>query len=267
MIYFVIVLSLIVALLLLYLLIFVRPRANKPNSTALLCRYAHRGLHSQSIPENSLEAFGEAVSRGYGIELDVQLSRDGKVMVFHDYTLNRMTGVDKKLRDLTADELQNLRLGNTEQTIPTLSQVLKLVDGRVPLLIELKGESLDDSLCSKVAQLLKEYKGEYCIESFNPLLLRSIGKHLPDAFTGQLYTNVCRDKQKYTPLNVLLTLMAFNFLARPDFIAYNQKDRRSLPVILTTRLYKATKFVWTVKNDEELEKATNNRECAIFEEI
>ena len=258
-------LGLIGLLILLYLLVFVRPRGRKPKDSRLLCDYAHRGLHGEGVPENSLLAFEKAVEKGFGIELDVQLSSDGEVMVFHDYTLIRMTGKEEKLKNLTAAELQALSLAGTEQTIPTFRDVLELVEGKVPLLVELKGEDLNSALCPKVAELLREYQGPYCVESFNPLLVKNIKKYLPEAYCGQLYTNVCRDKKKYSPLNLILSAMAFNFLARPDFIAYNQKDRNSLPVKLATRFYKAPRFVWTVRTEEELETAHRLGEHPIFE--
>ena len=257
--------SLAIVLLIVYLFIFVRPRARKPENKALLCDYAHRGLHGNGVPENSLRAFELACENGYGIELDVQLSHDGTVMVFHDYTLIRMTGVDKKLCELDADELCALSLGGTEQRIPTFTEVLALVDGRVPILVELKGENLDTALCPKVADILREYKGDYCIESFNPLLIKDMKKHLPESYRGLLYTNVCRDKKKKTLLNIVISGMMLNFLARPDFIAYNKLDRDSFFVKLTTNFYHAPKFVWTVKNDEELETAHRLGEFPIFE--
>ena len=260
--------SLAILLFLLYILVFVRPRAKSPENKALLCDYAHRGLHDGNTgetPENSLAAFEKACAEGFGIELDVQLSRDGVVMVFHDSTLIRMTGVDKKLCELDATELKNLSLAGTDQTIPTFSEVLELVGGRVPLLIELKGESTDSSLCPKVAELLSEYTGDYCIESFNPLLIRNMRKLMPEVYYGQLYTNVCKEKKKNSILNILLTCMAFNFLAHPDFIAYSYHYRNSLPVKLTTKFYSAESFVWTVRDDGEMAKAKKNGECAIFE--
>lgn len=262
--FIVIFLSLSLLLALVYLLIFIRPRRLKTIDPCLLCNYAHRGLFGQDVPENSLTAFRAAVDKGVGIELDVQLSSDGEVMVFHDYDLRRMAGIDKKLSELSSDELSDIALLGTDQTIPSFSQVLRTVNGRVPLLIELKGESLDSSLCGRVADILKEYDGPYCIESFNPLLIKNIRKYLPNAVCGQLYTNVCRDK-KLSPLAVLLSLMAFNFISRPDFIAYNKLDRHSLPVFITTKIYKAHPFVWTVRGDEELQKAGNLCEHAIFE--
>ena len=267
---FLAILSLALLIFLLYILVFVRPRARKAKSSSLLSDYAHRGLHDGNrgdTPENSLLAFEKACKAGFGIELDVQLSRDGVVMVFHDYTLVRMTGKEGKVCEYDASELQSLSLASTEQRIPTFSEVLSLVDGRVPLLIELKGESMDSSLCPKVAELLKDYKGEYCIESFNPMLVRTMRRLMPDVFYGQLYTNVVRDKKKKSALNILLTCMAFNFLARPDFIAYNIEDRSSLPVRLTTKLYKAEKFIWTARSREEYDKAHALSEHPIFETL
>jgi glycerophosphoryl diester phosphodiesterase len=260
-----IILGIIVLLCGLYLTVFIRPQAKSPENKRLLRAYAHRGLHGKEIPENSIAAFKAAIDKGYGIELDVQLSLDGTVMVFHDYDLSRMTGVDKKLCNLSENELKTLSLACSDQHIPTFEEVLALVNGAVPLLVELKGETLDASLCPKVAQLLENYKGDYCIESFNPLLLKEMRKYLPKAYYGQLYTNVCRDKKKHSVLNILLVCMVFNFLARPNFIAYNKKDRNSLPVKITTKLYKSPKFVWTVKNREEIDLAKQKGEYPIFE--
>ena len=250
---------------LIYFLILVRPRSKSPKNTSLLCDYAHRGLHGGGVPENSLEAFERACREGHGIELDVQLSRDGEVMVFHDYTLVRMTGVEKKLCELDADELCRLSLAGTEQRLPTFKEVLDLVAGRVPILVELKGENIDTALCPKVSDILKSYSGSYCIESFNPLLVKDIKKYLPDTYCGLLYTNVCRDKKKKSALNIIISGMMLNFLARPDFIAYNKLDRNSFLVKLTTKFYRAPKFVWTIKGDGELQEAHSHGECPIFE--
>ena len=106
-----------------------------------------------------------------------------------------MTGIDKNLKDLNEGELKKISLANTEQKIPSFNEVLNLVNGRIPLLIELKGEDLNTELCGKVASALAEYKGAYCIESFNPMLIRNIKKYLPDVYCGQLYTNLCREKR------------------------------------------------------------------------
>lgn len=261
------VVGVLTAILLVYLLLLVRPRAKMPADKALLCDYAHRGLHGDGIPENSLAAFERACQAGCGIELDVQLSADGTVMVFHDYTLVRMTGKEGKLSDLTAAELGRLSLAGTDQTVPTFAEVLSLVDGRVPLLVELKGENLDTSLCEGVAAHLLSYRGAYCLESFNPLLIGKMKKYLPKAWRGLLYTNVCRDKKKKSPLNIAITCMLLNAVAKPHFIASNQLDRRSLPVRITTGLYRAPRFVWTVRSRDELDTAHALGEYPIFEQI
>ncbi len=260
-----ILLGLLLALILLYLLFLVRPRRVKGVDPALLCDYAHRGRHGGGIPENSMAAFALACEEGVGIELDVQLSRDGEVMVFHDYSLLRMTGCDQLLSSMDASVLRTLSLAGSDQNIPSLEEVLRLVNGRVPLLIELKGESMDTSLCQAVAEELKGYAGAYCMESFHPLLVREMQNCLPGVFCGLLYTNVCREKKKTSLLNLLLTAMALNFLARPGFIAYDQKERRSLPVRITTGWYRAPHFVWTTRTEAQRARARELGEHAIFE--
>ncbi len=255
----------VLLLALVYLLVLVRPTKRIAPDPSLLCDYAHRGLHGDGIPENSLPSFARACEEGCGIELDVQLSRDGTVMVFHDLTLIRMTGRDGKLCEYDAADLREMHLADTDERIPTFAEVLALVDGRVPLLVELKGETTDTSLCAPVAALLRDYKGPYCIESFNPILLGEMKKHLPNVFRGMLYTNLCHEKKSYSLLNMLLTAMALNVIAKPDFIAYNQVYRHSLPVRLTTKLYRAPHLVWTTRGDRERAEAKSYGEHAIFE--
>ena len=155
-------------------LLLIKPRSprKRPDATPFLGKeYAHRGLHTKTIPENSLRAFEGAVERGLGIELDIQLSADNEVVVFHDFTLNRVAGVDKKVKDLTAEELANLSLCGQGDGVPTLKQVLELVDGKVPLIIELKIPGFDLSVCPKAFELLDCYTGPYCVESFHPMAL------------------------------------------------------------------------------------------------
>ncbi len=246
----------VLLLILVYLFILVRPAGRLRTASPLLFgHYAHRGLHNEEIPENSLAAFRHAVKHGYGVELDLQLSADGKVMVFHDYTLDRMTAHSGKLSDYTAAELQRMYLKNrlgemTKETIPTLRQVLESVSGAVPLLIELKGENLNTALCPAADAILQKYKGAYCVESFNPVLLRWYKKHRRSILRGQLYTDVFHDNKRL-PHYFLLSLMVLNVMSRPHFIACNQKYRRNLPVRLTTGFFGAERFTWTVRSEEE----------------
>ena len=135
--------------------------------------YAHRGLHSMEAhaPENSLAAFRRAVHAGYGIELDVQLTKDDVPVVFHDFTLQRVCAAAGKIRDFTLEELKQFRLDGTKEAIPTLAEVLQLVDGQVPLLVEMKCEDLGVHVCEKADGILKNYRGNYVMESFNPFAL------------------------------------------------------------------------------------------------
>ena len=265
-----IVLSLAVLLtifVILYLSVFIRPAKKREADPELLCDYAHRGLHGNGIPENSLAAFELACRSGFGIELDVQLSRDGEVVVFHDYTLNRMTGVDKKLCELDSENLCELRLLGTDHKIPTFRQVLELVGGRVPLLVELKGENFDTSLCPKVAEILNEYSGKYCIESFNPLLVKQMKSLMPQAFCGLLYTNAVKEKNKASIINIAVSSMLLNFLCKPDFIAYNEDYKEQFCLRAVKSIYKPYAFVWTVKSLDLMGKVRARGEHSIFEKI
>ncbi len=186
--------------------------------------FAHRGLHTRdrSIPENSLPAFENAAREGYGMELDVQLSKDGQVVVFHDDTLDRVCGVHARVDEKTWAELQELRLCGTEYGIPLFSEVLQTVRGRGPLIVELKNGRRNRELCEKTYALLAEYRGEACIESFNPLIVAWFRFHAPDLLRGQL----AEQPEMYAGEGIgrlggwVLGNTLLNFAARPGFIAY-----------------------------------------------
>ncbi len=269
-----IILTLLV-LFVIYAAVLIKPNKPREFDENLLKPYAHRGLHGDGIPENSLTAFKKAADNGYGIELDLQLSKDGEVMVFHDYSLKRMTGHDANHNDLTLDELKKLRLyafdengtsTSTDETIPTLKEVLSAVDGRVPILVELKGESTDTSLCLKADEILRNYKGKYIIESFNPMLLRWYKLNRPKVLRGILITNICREVRT-TPLNIILSSLALNCMTKPDFVAYNLDRRRFFPIQLCLKLHKPQKFTWTVKTHEMYNMAVKENAVPIFEKI
>lgn len=257
------IIMIITLILIVYFIFLVRPSGRQIENN-LLTDYAHRGLHGDGVPENSLAAFEKAAENGFGIELDIQLSKDGEVVVFHDYTLERMTGDRRHLAELTLDELKTFRLSGTGEKIPTLSEVLELINGRVPLLIELKGEDLNLGLCPRSDAILSEYKGPYCVESFNPMLLLWYRNNRPDVARGILTTSLCREK-KPTVFHFILDSMALNFLARPDFIAYNFRFSDRIPVKICTKLYKAEKFVWTIKKPDEYDKSKAIGASTIFE--
>lgn len=250
-------------------LFLVSPRlVRKADMELLKCNYAHRGLWSEDIPENSLAAFARAVEAGVGIELDIQLSKDNKIVVFHDSNLKRMCGVDKKISDLTYDELKQISLGNSLQTIPAFADVLKLVDGRVPLLIELKGTDLNTDLCKRAAAMLDKYHGAFCVESFNPYMLRWFKKFRPRYARGQLVTKVTKNDRKGSViLNFGLSHMLFNSFSRPDFIAVDFKVRKSFMIFVCEKFFGASIFAWTIRKQDEYDTCRDEGLYSIFEKI
>lgn len=262
----IIIISVILLLFTLYLLVLIRPGRKRDLNGFFLTEYAHRGLHDKTKPENSLAAFKAAVDKGYGIELDLQLSSDGEVMVFHDYSLERMTGRKNKLSELTSSELKGLKLGESEERIPYLREVLEAVDGKVPILIEMKGESFSSAVCVKANEILKNYSGDYVIESFNPILVKWYKDNRPDIRRGLLITDIVKTNG-FSVLNVLLSGMIMNCIAKPDFIAYDITKRRALPIFLCTRLYGNQRFTWTIRTSTQLDEAKEEKSCPIFENI
>lgn len=241
---------------------------NKKNLEAWTYKYfAHRGLHNNiEVPENSSLAFSLAVKSNYGIELDIHLTKDNIPVVFHDQSLLRMCGVDLEIEDLTLKELRNYTLLNTNENIPTLKEVLELVNGKTPLIIELKIKSTNISLCLYVQALLKDYKGLYCIESFNPLALLWYRKHYPNVIRGQLSTAFLKEGNDNPVIwNFLLQNLLFNFITKPDFIAFNHKTPKLLGLKLCRTLYKTPLVAWTIKSSSELEKVYNFFDAYIFE--
>lgn len=257
------------ALLLLSLalwLFLIAPRARKKAIQPFLRPYAHRGLWGGDIPENSLAAFDRAAAKGFAIELDVQLSADGVVMVFHDYSLNRVCGEEGKVRERTAAELAACRLSGTEQHVPTLREVLDTVGGRVPLLIELKGESTDTDLVPTTLQVLEGYEGLWCMESFNPLLLRAVKKQAPHVVRGLLSTDLIKEKRKGSKLlNFALSKLLLTCLCRPAFHAWDQKYPRRTALRLGIRLFGAGSMVYTVRDPEQYEAFIKKGTYPIFE--
>ncbi|MBR0163277.1 MAG: glycerophosphodiester phosphodiesterase [Lachnospiraceae bacterium] len=289
--------------------------------------YAHRGLHDNQTdaPENSLAAFRKAVEAGYGIELDVQITKDRQLVVFHDDTLARMARfsqdaasaqdmlpcpvsdmlsserlvrhgaettdsaecpaqwseaesmqhrgrqpqiVPGRIRDYTRNELQSrFQLLDTNERIPSFEDFLALVDGRVPLIIEIKEESTAMTVCPLVDAVLRDYKGTYCIESFNPLAVKWYKKNRPEVIRGQLSDAFHKDDPtKYKrPVYFFLTHLLFNFLVKPDFIAYHHKYAHEPSRMLCRSLYQALSVAWTIRSREQLEKNRAKFDLFIFD--
>ena len=211
--------------------------------------YAHRGLHKKdkSVPENSLAAFQAAVDAGYGIELDVHLTADDQIVVFHDDRLKRICGVEGRTDDLTLAELKALRLFGTEHTIPTLDEALAVLDGKVPLILEIKRgvkPKRNALLCKKVYDRLQSYNGPVCIESFDPAVVAWWRFHAPKVLRGQLSQPTAMYKKGSSKVTGFLCgNLLTNALARPHFIAYCI-GKKSLPVQLCEHMG-AIRACWT----------------------
>lgn len=252
----------------LYLLAIMPRVVNRPDLSIFKKRYfAHRGLHDNrgDAPENSMAAFQRAAEAGYGMELDVHVTKDGIPVVFHDSKLERMCGADGEIEDYTYEELQQFTLGKSEERIPKLEDLLHMVRGRVPLIVEIKAETANVSSCAVIDRTLRTYGGEYCIESFNPMVLWWFRRHHNEVVRGQLSTNFRKNDGHNSLLYFLMTHLVFNFLTRPDFIAYNHEYREEPGRRICRRLFKNTAVAWTIRSFEELEKLQDEFDVYIFE--
>ena len=222
---------------------------------------AHRGLHNDEFPENSLGAFQNAINNGYPIELDVHIISDGTLVVFHDDSLSRMTGKDGYLKNLTKSDLENYHLADTEYTIPTFEEVLTLIDGKVPLLIEVKNTNKVGALETKLLEMLRAYKGEYAIESFNPYVLEWFKNNAPDILRGQLAGFFKGEKLAFIK-RFALKRMVLNKIAKPDFIAY---EASRLPNRFVRKYKSLPLIAWTVRSQKEYMKVVQYCDNVIFE--
>lgn len=222
---------------------------------------AHRGLHDAGlkIPENSCAAFARAMQEGYAVETDVRLTRDGKLILFHDDDLFRMTGKKGKTDDMTADELSALRLGGTDERIPRFAEFLEFIGGKIPLLIELKPSGRRKELVCKVLETLQNYKGEFALQSFDPRLLWQVKNRAPHILRGQLGCFY----EKFTPQWYVVKHMNLNAFTKPDFISYKIADLPYKPAKRKDTLL----LGWTVRTEQEYDRIKNIADNVIFENI
>lgn len=230
-------------------------------------KYAHRGLHDAIKPENSMAAFDAALAHGYGIELDIHLLKDGNLAVLHDSTLDRITGREGVVEDLTTEELTQYFLSGTDQTIPQFRQVLDLYQGRAPLIVELKTyKNNHAALCEAVCRMMDGYDGLYCMESFDPRVVRWLRKNRPDIVRGQLSENWMGKKIPVPGiLKFAMTYHIGNVYGRPDFIAYKFEDRKTFGTDLCRKLWGIPGVSWTLKTKEQYDDAVKDGWVPIFE--
>ena len=206
----------------------------------------HRGLHTKLIPENTLLSFIRAMDYGYTIELDIHILKDDTIVVYHDFNLNRLTGVNKIIETLNYPQLSNIKIANNYH-IPTLSKVMNIINGKVPLLIEIKTIENNVNFYKKLIELLDNYNGLFAIQSINPLVIDYFYHHKKEYPVGLII---------YNELNYILLKKYKKMI---DFIALNKKH---LPM-------KSKKIVigWTIKNMKELDKYIDMCDNLIVENI
>lgn len=232
-------------------------------------RFAHRGLHDieKGLVENTLPAFVAAVDAGFGMELDIRFSKDMHVVVFHDNDLLRLAGDERRVRQLTLEELKAIPLAGIDSArVPTLREVLDAVDGKAPLLIELKNGPDNAKLCRALMDILRDYKGEYIVESFNPLIVAWFRFHAPQVVRGQLVG----PQQIYRPAGngIFAFCMAgllTNFVSRPDFVAYDANAQRFFSPHFQRFMFRTPMAAWTVRDPEVAALIQKRGEISIFE--
>ncbi|MEB3212732.1 MAG: glycerophosphodiester phosphodiesterase family protein [Leptolyngbyaceae bacterium] len=226
---------------------------------------AHRGLHrGKEIPENSMRAFETAIAHDHPIELDIQPLADGAIAVFHDSTLDRLTGQPGLIAEQTSDTIRSFRLFQTDQTIPLLSEALAFINGRVPVLIEIKNEGDVGALESALLAIVSTYQGAFAIQAFNPLSLEFFKQKAPHIRRGQLSGNFKgEDLAWYKKL--LLSNLLLNGKSDPNFIAYDFQALPSFAPTLNRRLFSTPLIAWTVRNDVDRLKAESYADNYIFD--
>lgn len=263
-----IIIAIVLIVVVLYFLAIMPRMLHRPDYKILAgYQYAHRGLHDNATeaPENSMAAFRKAVEAGYGIELDVQLTKDRIPVVFHDESLERVCGVKGNVRDYTYEELQEFTLCQSEEKIPMFADFLKLVDGKVPLIIEIKIHENYQIVCEKADELIRAYQGKYCIESFHPLAVYWYRKNRPQVIRGQLSSRLSEPGKPESLLYKMVHYLLFNCVGKPDFIAYEHLHEKNISRRICRYFYKALSVAWTIKSQEQLDNNQDKFDLFIFE--
>lgn len=230
-------------------------------------QYAHRGLHCEGVPENSLAAFSAAKAAGYGIELDIHLMRDGELAVIHDSSLKRVADADITIEELSTLDLSRYCLEGTQEHIPLFIQVLERIDGQVPFIVELKSTTENYAqLCEKACDLLENYNGLYCIESFDPRCVAWLRKHRPNIMRGQLTQDFFKSKVKYSWfLKFIMKHNLYNWFSQPDFVAYRFEHRKNLSNFIVRKIWGVQGVAWTIRNKKDFDTAVQENWIPIFE--
>ena len=251
---------------------------------------AHRGLHEKGVPENSRAAFTRAIEEGYAIETDVRRTKDGTLVVVHDDNLRRLTGEPGKVSQTSYHDLSAMRLAGTNERILTLEECLEHLDGRTPLLLEVKDLSTFSSFPEQVMYRMRQYKGEYALQSFNPFYVYKFKQLAPDVLRGQLAMSIfspdvlisCRDTlqakeavamaveqsgftdtHKHWKIDAwAIKTMIMNVITKPDFVSYCCCN---LPYHRAKKKENRAVLTWTIRTQAEAERLRPWVDNMIFE--
>ena len=224
---------------------------------------AHRGLHkSRIIPENSIQAFKNAMGKNYAIEFDINITIDKQIVIFHDDDLNRLCNKKERIEEVTYDFLKDLKLYKSDEKIPLLKELLVEISGKIPLVIEIKKHKNIGILENKLVDLLENYKGKYLICSFEKNILFWFKKNKPNLKRGLIFESNPKKFEKY---NKTLFLYKY-YKSRADFISLDYK-------LLDSSIYdfcvknSLDLITWTIRNKENFEKVKEKVDAVIFESL
>jgi glycerophosphoryl diester phosphodiesterase len=228
---------------------------------------AHRGLHDEKLPENSLGAFKKAAASGFAIELDVHCSEDGKVVVIHDFNTSRMTGRDLEVKEQPLKKLQSLNLAGSNYKIPSLRQVLELINGRVPIVIEIKPNIPAKLIGPAVLAELEDYRGKFAVKSFDPRIVGWFQCRAPEiprgliAATDKFY----RFYHINWPVRMFLLSTVSVLLCRPDFLSYQFEGLPNKLIKFWQQRLKVPLLVWPVCSAQDYKKIQSIGATSVFE--
>lgn len=224
---------------------------------------AHRGLYEGlSIPENSMLAFTKAIENNYAIELDVRITKDNKIIAFHDKNLIRMCGLEKQIINQNFHDIKDFYLYKSKETIPLFSDVLKLVNAQVPIMVEIKNDSKVGKFESVLANILDDYKGEFSVCSFNEKVVYWFKQNRPKFKRGLIYGDIRKHQIKFFKIVFLFRF----FKVQPDFVSLDYRLSDTLIVNFCKKL-SIPIFTWTVNNKKKYQKAKVIFDNLIFENI
>ena len=221
---------------------------------------AHRGLFDDNYPENTMPAYEQAIKHGYAIEMDVQMSSDGVIFCYHDNNALRVCGVDKDVREMTYEEIKTLRPCGKEYPIMTFEEFLNFVDGKTPILVEVKDQKKRKGIEQKITDCLRNYKGQFAVQSFNPIIVKRFEKIAPEFLRGVLTTRV---NGMNVPKIVMsfMTHFGFKHFIKLDFL------NESIDDLEINQKYSKNYYVvtFTIKTDADVLKAEKYAHNIIFE--